>query len=230
MIGKRIGALLGVGLLIVLGACGGGASSNGEAKKPASQVLADAKAAMLQLQSFHVAAEAVVNGQPDSIDLVVAKTGGGGSITVNGASTQFLRAGGELYLKADKALLEQYTHKPAIAQLMANRWLKVPATNAAYADLGGLVDASKIMTQLKPEGSISIGAVTNVDGKKVIPLTDATGSTLYVAATGTPYIVKVVDTGRSSNGSGSFTFDEYNKAIVPPVPNDAIDLAQLKNS
>ena len=72
-------------------------------------------------------------------------------------------------------------------------------------------------------------SVTKVDGNKVIPLVDSKGGTLYVAATGPAYILKIVNSGGSaSGGKGSVTFDQYGSAKVPSVPSGAVDLSKLQ--
>jgi hypothetical protein len=82
---------------------------------------------------------------------------------------------------------------------------------------------------IKPEGQVTKQAVTSVDGKRAIPLLDSNGGTLYVAATGPAYILKITNTGKSSGGAGTITFDHYGNAAIPAVPTGAVDLPSLGN-
>jgi hypothetical protein len=212
----------------VASGCGGATTSNGEAKKSASQVLRDAKAVVRKTLSLHVVGRAVEGGEPTSIEVSLSQSGGGGRITAKGATIQMVRARSELYLKADRASWLALTRKAAVANLFADRWIKAPADTPDFAGLAGFLDIAKLADDLKPEGAISKLPVTKLNGRAVIPLVDATGSTLYVAAEGPAYIVKVVNTGKSSGGAGTFTLDHYGSATTPPVPTNAVDLSQLK--
>ena len=214
---------------LVCGACGGGKSSNGEEKKSPTQIFGDAKAAVLQASSFHIAGQTDQGTEKLSLDVSLSPTRGGGHITLKGATLQLVLSGGELYLKADEASWLKLTGKAAAAQLLADRWVKVPSTDANYRDLAGLLDSSKFMDNIKPEGQVTKQAVTKVDGKSAIPLSDSGGGTLYVAATGPAYIVKIVNTGKSSGGTGTVTFDHYGDATIPAVPTGAVDLGAIVN-
>ena len=226
--------LVVVALLVaaVCGACGGGTSSNGEEKKSATQVLADAKAAMLKASSFHVAGHTVDSGQTTVLDLTLSPTRGGGSITTDGATMQLVVGGGEVYLKADQASWRKLggsSMTAAAAQLVADRWVKAPTTNPDFRDLANIGDLKGFLSEgLKPEGQVSKQAVTTVNGKHAVPLVDATGSTLYIAASGLPYALKIDDTAKSSGGAGTVTFDHYGNATIPAVPTGAIDLTALE--
>jgi hypothetical protein len=223
--------LIAAALLFVLicGACGGGKSSNGEEKKTAAQIFDDAKAAVRQASSFHIAGETGQGSDRISLDVSLSPSRGGGRITVKGATLQLVVSGGELYLKADEASWLKLTGKAGAAQLLANRWVKAPDTDANFRDLAGILDSSKFMENLKPEGQVTKQAVTKLYGNSAIPLVDSQGGTLYVAATGPAYILKIVDTGKSSGGAGTVTFDHYGNADVPAVPTGAVDLSAVAN-
>jgi hypothetical protein len=212
---------------LLAAACGGGKSSNGEEKKAATQVFADAKAAVLQASSFHVSGQTGEGTAALSLDVSLSSTRGGGRITVQGATLQLVASGRELYLKADANSWQKLSVKPAASQLLANRWIKVPTTNADFSELAALLDSSKFMKNLTAEGRVTKHAVTKIDGNRAIPLVDSRGGTLYVAATGPAYILKIVDTGKSSGGPGTVTFDHYGDATVPPVPTGAVDFGTL---
>ena len=62
------------------------------------------------------------------------------------------------------------------------------------------------------------------EGKGCLLYTSSTGR-LYVAKSGTPYILKISVTG--SSGTGSLTFSNYNQPIAPVPPTGAIDLDTL---
>src|SRR5437016_7506623 len=93
-IGARMALLVvGLGFVVVCGACGGGQSSNGEEKKTATQIFDDAKAAVRQASSFHMAGQSVDQGL--ALDENLSPARGGGQVTVKGATMQIVVSGGE---------------------------------------------------------------------------------------------------------------------------------------
>jgi hypothetical protein len=64
---------------------------------------------------------------------------------------------------------------------------------------------------------------TTYNGQSVVAIDKGSKSgTVYVAATGTPYPVAIVDPlGRS------FTFDSWNKPVTLTPPPGAVDLSKL---
>ncbi len=229
--GRRSLVVVAVLIAVVSGACGGGSSSNGEEKKTASQVLADAKAATLKVSSFHMTGQTVDNGKATALDMTLSPTRGGGSVTNDGATIQLVVGGGEVYMKADAASWQKLggsSMSAAAAQLVADKWVKAPATNPDFRGLANIGDLKSFLDEgFKPEGQVSKQGVTTVDGKRVVPLVDSTGSTLYIAATGQPYAVKIVNTAKSSGGAGTVTFDHYGSAAIPAIPTGAVDLNAL---
>jgi len=232
-VNPRIAVLvIAVVIAFVCGACGGGNSSNGEEKKPATQILADTKAAILKAKSFHISGQSVDSGKTTALDVTLSPTRSGGSITSDGATLQLVVGGGEVYMKADQASWRKLggsAMSAAAAQLVADRWVKAPTTNADFKDLAKIGDLKSFLNEgLQPEGQVSKHAVTTVDGKRVLPLVDGTGSTLYIAATGPPYVVKIDNTAKASGGAGTLTFDHYGNAAIPAIPNGAVDLSALE--
>ena len=159
-----------------LTACGGSSAptSNGEAAKSATQILADAAAWKVLF-------------------------GGGSSAT-------------------------------AAATELADQWLQTTTTNASFGSLAVFVDVSTLTAQLgKPAGKVSKGRTTTFDSKAAIPLLNdhaGTGSTLYVAATGKPYILGLTNT--QAKQRGKLTFSNFGKAAAPAVPSGSISLSKLE--
>src|SRR5438552_16280947 len=91
--------VIALGFVVVCGACGGGQSSNGEEKKTATLIFDDAKAAVRQASSFHMAGQVVDQGL--TLDENLSPARGGGQVTVKGATMQIVVGGGEAYIKAD---------------------------------------------------------------------------------------------------------------------------------
>src|SRR5262249_20923147 len=113
----------------------------------------------------------------------------------------------------------------AVAQLVAGRWLKTPTTGsfaslAKFADRKALFDAL-----LSPTGTLVRGRVTTLRGRRVVPVTDeADGGTLYVAATGPPYPVELVNRAKHA----TLVFDGIDAPVHLTAPKGAIDLRSLE--
>jgi hypothetical protein len=112
---------------------------------------------------------------------------------------------------------------------LAGRWLKTTTANQDFADLTNLLDISKLASALTPSGALTKGAPTTFNKVAVVPLHDtgAKGGTLYVAATGKPYMIAVRGGGTEP---GTVTFSQYGTAKVPSPPAGAINLSQLQQS
>jgi hypothetical protein len=108
--------------------------------------------------------------------------------------------------------------------LVANKWIEASSSNKDFASLANLLDITKLVQSFVPQGTIHKGAIATFKGQKVIPLYDSTGSPLYVAETGKPYIVGIHNTGQSA---GTIAFDEYDSAHIPSAPRGALSLNQL---
>lgn len=219
-------------VLVVSGAmlagCGGsGAKSNGEASKPPLQVVKDAVAAASTATGVHVSGTIVTGKEHLTIDFrIVQGTGGVGTITTQGLSFQFVRIGDKAYIKGSDAFYKQFAGAAA-ATLLHGKWLESDATKGAFASLTGLTDITKLIHQgLAMHGTLRNAGATTYGGRKAVAIDDTTKhGTLYVAATGSPYPVAIVNTGPSEPGTVSF--DGWNTTVAITAPKGAIDLSKL---
>lgn len=228
------GLLIGiaVGCSAVLAAGGAwGASGNGEAAKSPDTILADAVAATSGASTARIAGSVVNNGQRITLDIVSDHgTEGGGTMISGGAKFNIVVAAPSVYLKADAKTWTKVAGDKAAGQLFADKWLQTSADNPQFESFTKLVDLDALTEQItKRPGTVTKGKVTSFHGQQAIPLRSGTGSsagTLYVAATGKPYVLGLV--GTSKTNKGELRFSNYDTAKVPPAPTDAIDLSQLE--
>lgn len=197
------------------------ATSNGVADKSADEVLAAAKAAATGASAVHV------SGTTDdtTIDLsLVRGKGASGSIQQGTSRFDLISVSDAIYLRGSDEFYRGLGGE-AVVRLLAGKWLKVPATSRDFASFAQFADMETLLTEvLKPEGAIEKGAVETVDGAEVVPLTAGSRGTLYVAATGDPFPVKL---GAGEGRTGQITFSRWNEPVDLTAPADAIDVDQL---
>jgi hypothetical protein len=209
----------------VLAGCGGGSSSNGEASKSASAILADAKKAALDAGSARVTGTIHDSGQTIGLDLKITTAGGGGTMTIQGSKLDIVRIAKNVYIRAPSSFYEKVGAGKAAGQLLNGRWLKAPASTPDFADLASLTDMNAFVSQaLKPEGTISKGGETTIDGQKAIALKSSEGGSLYVAETGKPYPIEFKGGGGSS---GTLKLSDWGSVSAPAAPKNAIDIGAL---
>ena len=211
----------------LLAGCGSTAKGNGEATKPATQVLADAKAAASSASSAHVAGSIDSAGTKIGLDLSMARgKGANGSMSVNGAGFDLRRIGDTIYIRGSDAFLKENGGALA-AQLLHGKWLKASATKGRYSSLAPLTSIALLLGKVSStHGKLVNDGQTTYHGAKVIRIRDASdNSKFYVAAAGKPYPVALV--GGKANQSGTITFGDWNKHVALTAPSGAIDISKL---
>jgi hypothetical protein len=217
---------------VLLAGCGssnGGetAKPNGEASKPAAQVLADAKAAATNAASAHVSGSIRSNGSPITLDLTTVRgKGAKGSMSTNGLSFDLVRIGDTLYIRGSDAFYKHFAGA-AVAQLLHGKWLKAPAANGRLRSLTPLTSLGALFAGISSRhGKLANDGKTTYKGDSVVAIRDTSdNSKLYVAATGKPYPIAIV--GGKKTESGTITFDDWNKSMSLSAPSDAIDISQF---
>jgi hypothetical protein len=218
--------LLAVALLAACGGGKSGAKSNGEASKPAMQVLADAKRAAVGATSLHVAGNIKSGGTPTSLDLSIAKAKGAkGSMSTSGFQFDLIRVGNAVYIRGSDAFLKHFAG--GAASLFHGKWLKASAKTGGFASLTPLTTPSTLFGAIaNSHGKLANDGLTTYKGQQVVEIRDTSdNSKLYVAATGTAYPVAIV--GGKKGDSGAITFGDWNQPVSISAPKGALDLAKL---
>jgi hypothetical protein len=225
----RIAAVTGVAVaVVVLAGCGGGgSSSNGVASKSPAEILAAAKSAATTATAVHIAGSIQEGATPLTLDLhLVAAKGGSGHMSENGVGFDIVRVGDKAYIRGSNAFYKKFAGASA-AQLLQGKWLVGSAATGRFAALTPLTDLHAFFTgALGRHDKLTKGAVTTVNGQKVVALKDgANGGTLYVATTGTPYPVELVSPGNGKEGK--VAFDQWNTTVTITAPKGAVDISKL---
>jgi hypothetical protein len=226
----RVSALALVLAALVLAGCGSSkkaAKPNGEASKPASQVLADARAAATSASSVHVSGNVSSNGDTVKLDLnLVRGKGARGSMAANNLQFDLVRIGDTAYIHGSDAFYKHFAGS-AIAQLLHDKWLKVPTSQSQFRSLGQLTSIDAIFNEVgSHHGTLVNDGQATYNGQQVVEIRDRSDkSKLYVAATGKPYPVAIV--GQKRNKSGTVAFDSWNESVTLTAPKGAIDISKF---
>jgi hypothetical protein len=222
----RLQTLAVAGLTAVLvTACGGGDSGNGEAAKKGPQVATDAGNALEQSGAAHLKGSVTEQGQTGDVDLQLQGADVSGSVTLAGQKVQLVSTGGKIYAQAPAAFWSSFGAPAAISSQLDGKWVIVPQEAASSFDtftLKGLADSLRKPTDATIKDPVS---TATVDGQKVVVVSQSDGSTLDVAATGQPYPLKAENKGGDS--PGTLTFSDFGKKTTLTAPSGALDLTQL---
>ena len=211
-------------LAVAVAGCGGGTNSNGEAKKTAEQVIADAQDAAVGATIVHVVGHGTANGSPLKIDLWVGNGKGKGHLEESGLGFDIVRVGDVVYVKGGSASLQKFAGAGAAA-LLHDRWLKGSATSGQLASLASLTDKKQFFQGvLGQHGKVENKGETDYHGTKAVEIRDTTqGGSLFVAATGTPYPVAL----EGGKQQGNITFTGWDASETVVAPKGAVDLSSL---
>ncbi|MEU3829382.1 hypothetical protein AB0F36_29295 [Streptomyces sp. NPDC029080] len=201
--------------------------------KSADRVAAEAVAATRDATSLRMAGKVAADGRPLTVDYHVdTRKNCTGTMVADQASAQIIHAGQVTYVKGDKGFWASAAKNAAggrkDTRALAGRWVKVPVGDASTT---GLCDKQGFLADMDSDKSerkgMTKGDATTVDGKKAIPLTKKKAGgetvTMFVAAEGKPYILKLVQSG--GKNAGTVVFSDYGKPVhaTPPPANQVID-------
>jgi hypothetical protein len=203
------------------------ATSNGEANKSAATILADARAATAASTSLHIQGTIIKKAQRMSLNISSGNGSGGGIISTGPATINVIVVAPDVYLNADAASWNTLAKSTSAGQLLAGKWIQTTTTDENFGSFSKLLDPETLVQQITSTGKITKGPVTTFRGQPAIPLRDgAHNGTLYVAATGQPYILGLVGSG-SSKGS-TVIFSQYGTASIPSAPANPVSLTSLQ--
>jgi hypothetical protein len=210
---------------LVAGCSSGAASPNGLMADSPAQIVAAARAAAAGAASVRVAGSIVRGGKPISINMeLVAGQGGQGRVALEGISFRLVGIDGALYVSGASAFYRRLAGAAA-ARVMRGKWLKGAQHGALRALLSLTRLGSLLSAALSAHGALSRAADATVEGQRALAVSDtASGGTLYVASTGTPYPLEIVE-----RGAERLMFERWNQAVTLTVPVNAIDIRQLQS-
>lgn len=228
----------------LLAGCGGGeadgaaattaptttAAGSSVADLDAAAILERSKKALADAQSYTVTGETTRDGKALTMDISVVGPSLVGNIYVGRGRVNLLRAGDESYVRPDEIFWTTATgdakKAATLTENLGEKWAKVPAGDETFAPLFAAPDADALLT---PVGSLTKGEEGEVRGTPVIALQDS-GRTLYVAAEGEPYPVRL-QTGDSVEDGLAFSgIGDLVDGATRPAATQVVPLAELMRS
>jgi hypothetical protein len=205
-----------------LAACGSSSSGNGVASKSPEAIVAAATQAIDGVRSVHVAGSTTSGSSKISLDLsLVSGRGGSGQMSIAGTSFQIVALGQFVYIKAGSDFWRRFANQQ-VARALEGKWLKAP-TSGQFGAFASLTNLKLLFGQLLARhGTLVKGATSTVNGQQAVAVTDKSkGGTLYVAASGKPYPLKIEKGG---TGGGSIAFDRIDQPVTLTAPASSIEL------
>jgi hypothetical protein len=230
---RIVTAALLVSLALFAAACGSdkgaepqSASASKTADKPPEEILRDSQDAFRAARSVRVTGKVVQSGKSIELDMrIVRGTGARGSIVNDGVKVNLIRSQERIWLRGEK--FWQGAVGKEIAGRIGDKWVLVPANAAASAasSIDAFTDLDGILDQvLTPNGTLSKGARQDIRGVSAIGLDDGGSGTLWIAAEGEPYPLRIAPKPGSGEAEGQFIdFAEYNKKVAITAPKGAIE-------
>jgi hypothetical protein len=223
--GIRSGGLICVALLASLAGCGGSGGSkrhsaatpghtaapNGVAQESGNEIVRSVVGALAHVRSFHLAGMQVdARSGPMTLTGDVALPGRLRIKLAHGNQVAALIAVNRtVYLIANTAYWSAHVKRAAIVSLLANRWILLPPA-VSNSDFGSLLAFSSQRTFAKcfigRHGALTVGRVTVLAHRRVVILKDKgdvpgdSPGEAYIAATGPPLPLRIVQTGPEKPG------------------------------
>ncbi|MEU2763903.1 MULTISPECIES: hypothetical protein [unclassified Streptomyces] len=209
---------------------------------PAEEITERARDALVDARSLHLSARGSVDGTGEdiSIDLTLDREGNcaGGVDMGDDGSVEIVKRGDDVWLKPDAAFWN--THVPiggsAFDAILDGRYMKTSADDPRLLEVTGVCDLDtfrELMTDnagAPDADGLTKGARTEVNGGPAVPVTRAEGGerlTVYVAAEGTPYPVRI--TVRGGGGEGTVDFSGFDRPVPTATPpaDETVDITAL---
>lgn len=212
------------------------AQSNGEAAKSSAQILSDIAAALRTVHSYHLQGAISMQGGPLRISLTISAADTlDFAFAEGGTMAEVIDLPGASYVRANRAFWR--AHLGARGARLAGRWLQLPesTTRSLTRSVGKFTPATLARCLVEVHGTVHVAGTGTVAGKPVVVLKDAgdapgsSPSSLDLAATGPPYPLRIVGTGRkrpggridvcndgkASDSRDVLTFSQFNQ--TPPI-------------
>jgi hypothetical protein len=165
------------------------------------------------------------------LDMRYDATGGGGRIRTDGQTVEVLRIQREVWFSGDTDFWRRVGGDGAVPAYR-NKYLKIPASDSRFASLLDTTYIAKLTQMLlQAKGPFAKQGIVTLRGQRAVVVVDRTkgsGGTLWIAAEGRPYLLRM-QAAPDSAVAGTVDFLDYNKrvSLPPPDPRRVIDAKDL---
>lgn len=185
-------------------------AATGLAAQDADEIVRQSVAAFGEAKSVRVSGQHKEKNEDVVFDLRMERDGDlAGSITNDGLHMKVIRSNKAIYA----AGADLWKDNPTAARRIGDSYVRLPGDPKEFRDLTISKIAGEALNDLKT-GSWTKAGEETVNGQRALKLSVSDG-TLYVAATGKPYPLRIDVTGTDSD---DLDFREYDKKfnIAPP--------------
>ena len=218
-------------------------STNGEAARAPSRILADAVAALREVQGYELDGDVTEGRRHMRIKLISdSRNALEVAVAIDNTAIEVLRLPSALYMRGNAAFWRP--HLGTRANLLAGRWIQTPAASGASL-LGSLREFEPgILARCLTEdhGTLSHAGTTTINGQPAVVIRDAGNlpgtqpTTIAVAASGPPYPLRltavgngkpggrvdVCNSGKANSYRGSITLSSFGRVAPIAAPLDVL--------
>ncbi|WP_326768910.1 hypothetical protein OG978_34115 [Streptomyces sp. NBC_01591] len=235
--------------VVVLGLTGGSVLGGGAARaddgidKLTAQQIADrSRDALLSVRSLHLSTRGNLgeNSPRMTLELTLDRDGNcNGSVDLGHSqgSVRIVKRGDDVWVKPDANFWKNQVPGggSAFAAILGGRYMKGSADDPRLRGLANGCDLDTFQKLVSDNanndrGTLNKGHKTTLDGAPVVPLTrmrDGQTLTMYVAATGKPYPLRITAQGGGTDAVVGFSaFDKPVPTTTPP-PDQTYDISAL---
>ncbi len=224
--------LAGVGGFTVLGTSGiaGAASRNGITAKPTSQIVQTALNKTTSVRSVAFVLSGTTHGQPINIEGTAGKTAGAATIMLGSGTIDVALVNNTVYFKGDESFYQEQGSSASEAAQLAGEWVSAPTSNSQFSQFDQFLLVKSLFIQAA-QGSTGKGIQytklgnATINGTPTIkiairdPKKASNDGIAYVSTTGTPYLIRVAQSGSQGD---TLTFSDFNEPINVEAPQGAI--------
>ena len=200
---------------------------------PTDAWLKKAIAAETRVGSVHINGTIVRGKAGIVLSLLVNGDGeAGGSFTQEGSRIQLKRVGPLLYFNAPKKYWASHANA-AQAKTYGGKWIEVNALDSRFQSFDQFLNAGDLAAAVfqgytRP---LTVSKPTTLNGHKVVIVSDTATAKgkkssvqMYIAASGKPYVLKIIDQGPVQSTTLNFT--SYGNPVSISTPPEPINLTQ----
>lgn len=187
--------------------------------RSAAQLLQEARQAFSAAPSVHVTGTAVRGADAYVVDVRIAGDSGGiATINTSGQTVDVTRVRDVAYVGGDLAFWRSVTGDDVRARQMVGSRVRTGASDTNFASFVQLTQPTTFAAALPdPARPATVGPVATIRGTAVVGVRDSAGSTLYVAATGPAYPLRL--DGIASGQVVFLDFADYGARVSLPAPD-----------